>query len=116
MPRAQVPDAVPRSDAHGRPAPPPAEARGIFGAAVLGRRIYVVGGRVRDIPRTEILDIDDVAAGWKPAAPLPTDLCRLALVEWRGRLLAFGGETGSGNSVNEDVPEYHPSADAGSVR
>lgn len=99
-----------------RPTPPLHEARGFHGVARIGRRIYAVGGRCRDIPPTEVLDLDDLEAGWRPAAPLPKDLCRFSLVAWRGHLLAFGGETGFGKSVNTDVLEYDPEADTWSVR
>lgn len=99
-----------------QPAPPLHEARGFHGVATIGRRIYAVGGRCPVVPRTEILDMDDVPAGWRQAAPLPKDLCRFALVAWDGHLLAFGGETGFGRSVNTDVLEYDPDEDAWSVR
>lgn len=98
------------------PKPPLAHARGFHGLAKLGTHLYAVGGRCREIPPTEVLDIDDVDAGWKPAAPLPRDLCRFAIVAWKDRLLVFGGETDGGKSVSTDVLEYDPDADRWSVR
>ncbi len=99
-----------------RPGPSMAVPRGFFGLATVGRRAYAVGGRCREIPPTEVLDLDDVAAGWKKAAPLPKDLCRFSMVAWNGRLLVFGGETDFGASVNTEVLEYDPAADRWSVR
>ena len=97
-------------------APPLHEARGFHAVARIGRRIYAVGGRSPVPPRTEILDMDAVPAGWQQAAPLPRDLCRFSLVAWDGHLLAFGGETDFGGSVNTDVLEYDPAVDTWSVR
>lgn len=99
-----------------RPAPSLAHARGFFGLARIGALLYAVGGRCPTIPPTEVLDVADVDAGWKPRAPLPKDLCRFSMVAWKGRLLVFGGETEFGASVNTDVLEYDPADDAWSVR
>ncbi len=93
-----------------------AQARGFFGLAAVGRRIYAVGGRCAAVPRTEVLDMDAAAEGWKQAASLPKDLCRFSMVEWDGRLLVFGGETAFGKAVNTDVIEYDPTEDKWSVR
>ncbi len=98
------------------PAPALEHPRGFFGMARIGSRLFAVGGRCRNVPSTEVLDLDAVDAGWRAAAPLPKDLCRFSLVAWDGRLLAFGGETDSGMAVNTDVLEYDPSADRWSVR
>ena len=73
-------------------------------------------GRCRDIPPTEVLDLDEIANGWRLAAPLPKDLCRFSMVAWEGRLLVFGGETDFGESVNTEVLEYAPDEDRWSVR
>ena len=82
------------------PGPALDEPRGFHGLAAIGRRIYAVGGRRADIPRTEVLDMDAPSGRWKPMAPLPKDLCRFSMVEWDGHLLVFGGETECGWSVN----------------
>ncbi len=92
------------------------QARGFHGVARIGKLVYAVGGRCARIPPTEVLDLDDLAAGWRTAAPLPKDLCRFALVAWEGHLLAFGGETESGRAINADVLDYDPAADTWSVR
>jgi kelch-like protein 18 len=98
------------------PGPPLATARGFLGVARIGRRIYAVGGRLREIPATEVLDLDALEDGWRKASPLPKDLCRFSLVEWGGHLLAFGGETEFGATINTDVLEYDPAADTWTVR
>lgn len=87
------------------------QARGFLGTALVGTRLYAVGGRCRTIPPTEVLDVSAVDAGWKSVAPLPKDLCRFSMVAWKGRLLVFGGESDGGRSVNADVLEYDPDAD-----
>ena len=97
-------------------APPLAHARGFHAMARLDTRLFAVGGRCATIPPTEVLDISAVDAGWKSVAPLPKDLCRFSMVAWNGRLLVFGGETDGGKSVNADVLEYDPDADAWTVR
>jgi len=96
--------------------PPLQQARGFLGGAKIGPRIYAVGGRCRGIPRTEVLDLDALSDGWKQAAPLPIDLCRFSLVAWDGHLLAFGGETEYGKTINSDVLEYDPTVDEWVVR
>lgn len=116
-----APDPVAPDDAERRvyrwqPGPPLLQARGFHGVARIGSRIYVVGGRCKGIPRTEILDLDAPADGWRQAAPLPKDLCRFSLVAWNGHLLAFGGETDFGAKINDEVLEYDPDADTWSVR
>ncbi len=98
------------------PKPPLAQARGFFGMAMIGTRLYAVGGRCPTIPPTEVFDISAVDAGWKSVAPMPKDLCRFSMVAWKGHLLVFGGETDGGKSVNADVLEYDPEADKWTVR
>jgi hypothetical protein len=98
------------------PGPPLSTPRGFFGMAVLGGRIYVVGGRCPAIPPTEVLDVAGGAGAWTTAAPLPKDLCRFSLVAWKGRLLAFGGETRFGDEINTDVLEFDPAAGTWAVR
>lgn len=98
------------------PKPPLAQARGFFGLARIGMRIYAVGGRCPTNPATEILDLRAIDSGWKRAAPLPKDLCRFSMVSWNGHLLVFGGETEGGMTVNADVLEYDPTSDGWTVR
>lgn len=111
-----VPPGTPRQGYGWRPAPSLAHPRGFFGMARIGARLFAVGGRCKDVPPTEVLDLNAVDAGWSSATPLPKDLCRFSLVAWNGRLLAFGGETAGGMAVNTDVLEYDPAADRWSVR
>lgn len=99
-----------------RPGPPLAVARGFFGLAAAGRRLYAVGGRCDPIPSTEVLDLDAPEAGWKRAAPLPKDLCRFSMVGTEDGLLVFGGETDYGAGVNTEVLAYDPARDAWTVR
>lgn len=91
-------------------------ARTDFGLAVVGRRMYVVGGRCSRTPPTEVLDLENVAAGWSRAAPMPSDLSQFSLVEWGAHLLVFGGVAERETVINDKVFEYEPRVDRWSVR
>jgi N-acetylneuraminic acid mutarotase len=68
-------------------------------AAVLGGRIYLVGGHLPDTPGGPLTDpafdffevLDVVNGRWLELSPMPTPRFSLALVPWEGKLLAMGG-------------------------
>jgi len=87
-------------------------------AAVLGGRIYLMGGHspdAREGPLTDpafaFAEVFDVVNGrWLELSPLPTPRFSLAVVAWEGRLLAMGGGAfRDGAFRNFDVIEaYNP--------
>lgn len=83
----------PAADSWTRLAPLPTP-RNHLGAAVLGGRIHVVGGRVPgDMELTTHEVYDPPTGAWTAAPPLPTGRSGIAVVEHQGRLYVFGGET-----------------------
>ncbi|HEU4473947.1 MAG TPA: kelch repeat-containing protein [Gemmatimonadales bacterium] len=68
--------------------------RNHLGAAVIGGRIHVVGGRVpgdMELPTHEIYDAK--TDSWTAGPPMPTGRSGIAVVGHRGQLYVFGGET-----------------------
>ncbi len=66
------------------------------GAAVIGGRIYVPGGRLANGGVTDVLEIYDIAKNtWLQGAGLPQAVSAYALVSFEGRLYLFGGWDGS---------------------
>jgi N-acetylneuraminic acid mutarotase len=83
----------PAADTWTRLAPLPTP-RNHLGAAVIGGKIHVVGGRVPGDMELTSHEIYDRAAGsWTVGPPLPTGRSGIAVVAHRGRLYVFGGET-----------------------
>jgi hypothetical protein len=83
----------PAADAWTRLAPMPTP-RNHLGAAVIGGRIHVVGGRVPGDMELATHEIYDPAAGsWTAGPPIPTGRSGIAVVAHRERLYVFGGET-----------------------
>ena len=80
------------------------------GAAVVGGRILVPGGRLADGEITDILAIyDPQFETWGYGAPLPNPRSAYALVEHEGKLYLFGGW--DGNAYRDTVFEYDPELD-----
>lgn len=78
---------------------PPLPARRASGTlARLGRTLHYVGGlmpnRMTDAGNHYVLDLDDVDAGWRVAAPLPVPRNHLASAVVGGKLYAIGGQVG----------------------
>ena len=74
--------------------PPLPTPRNHLGAAVLGGKIHVVGGRVPGDMELTTHEIYDPATGaWTAGPPLPTGRSGIAVVAHRERLYVFGGET-----------------------
>lgn len=90
-------------------------ARNAAGAAALGDRLYVVGGRAPGIRRTDWAVVPEMevylpgADRWIPGPRLPTARAGLAVVAWRGRLYALGGETGP-DAVSNAVERFDPAS------
>jgi N-acetylneuraminic acid mutarotase len=76
-------------------------------AAVVARRIYVIGGlagRDQTLASVECFDLD--ARNWQHCADLPTPRNRLAAVALAGKILVIGGMDEHGNS--SAVEEFDP--------
>lgn len=68
--------------------------RNHLGAAVVGGRIHVAGGRVGGDLEMTTHEIYDPASGtWSAGPPLPTGRSGIAVVAHRGLVYVFGGET-----------------------
>ncbi|HEV2009952.1 MAG TPA: kelch repeat-containing protein [Candidatus Limnocylindria bacterium] len=94
-----------------RPISPLLEPRSAAGAAVVGDRIYVVGGF--DATRRELKTAyvyDTAGDTWRRIADLPTPREHLAVTDFRGQVCALGGHVG--NAVATSTVEcYDPATD-----
>jgi len=86
-----------------------------LGAAFVGDRLYVVGGRTSsggggaDVTETDVYDVSE--GRWiSGLAPLPTPRGGLAVAAFHGRVFAIGGEGGGG--VHAENEAYDPERDA----
>lgn len=80
------------------------------GAAVVGGRVYVPGGRLASGAITSTVEMYDPREDrWEQRAPLPVALSAYALVAFEGRLYLFGGW--DGQSYQTSVNMYDPSRD-----
>jgi N-acetylneuraminic acid mutarotase len=101
--------------------PPLPAARGAGAAAILGTDLHFFGGQIRsersayvsDSANHWIMDLTNVEAGWRAAAPLPNMRNHLGGAAADGRVFAIGGQKGddeySGNQ--DDVHYYDPATD-----
>lgn len=80
---------------------------GAFGAAAIGRRIYVVGGvagagKAPGHGDAEVISSlvgpDGALGRWRSETPLPEARYQVGAASWRGRLFAVGGYEGSPRS------------------
>lgn len=100
-----------------RMAPPLPLRRGAGAAALVGRKLHFFGGLEPDIqtdsPLHYVLDLDQEAAGWRLAAPLPLPRCHLGGASRGGKIYALGGQYGHNRSVDNTalVHEYDPLSD-----
>jgi N-acetylneuraminic acid mutarotase len=85
-------------------------------AAVLGGRIYLIGGfnTVTNVPSAQVLVYDPATHGWSEAAPLPTPRGGHAAVVLNGRIHVLGG--GNSRSTIADHEEYDPATNAWTSR
>lgn len=91
-------------------------------AAVLGGRIYLMGGHLPDTPGGPLTDpafgftelFDVINGRWLELSPMPTPRFSLAAVPWEGTVLAMGGGAFTDGAFrNFDVVEaYHPTRGA----
>lgn len=85
-------------------------ARGRFGLAALGGRVYIAGGNDANGRSAELNVYDPASGAWSRKADLPQARDRLALVALQGMLYAIGGEAADG-SASTHVYRYDPNAD-----
>ncbi len=80
------------------------------GAAVVGGRLFVPGGRLGNQAITDLLEIYDPRQNvWLAGAPLPVSLSAYAIVAFEGRIYLFGGW--DGEHFIDRVFIYDPSRD-----
>jgi len=85
------------------------------GAAVIGGKVYVPGGRTASGAPTAVLEIFDSQANtWQAGASLPVALSAYALAAYEGKLYLFGGWDGT--VVLREVYSYDPAEDAWTQR
>jgi len=68
------------------------------GLALLGRELHWISGnnnQRQDIGDHFVLNLDDLAAGWKTATPLPSGRSHLGVVALGGKIYAIGGQFGN---------------------
>ncbi len=91
--------------------PAPAEARGFGGAALLGTRLFYVGGFAgEELSRCEVYSL--TATAWRDCAPLLAPRGGLGLAALGGSLYAVGGGWTSYLGFNE---RYNPGSDSWTV-
>ncbi|MBO9533119.1 MAG: hypothetical protein J7513_09125, partial [Solirubrobacteraceae bacterium] len=91
-------------------------ARGAGGLGLIGRELHFVGGS--DNARETVsdhwaLDLDNLAAGWKPRAALPSPRNHLATAVVHGRLFVAGGQVGenAAATTSDSLEAYNPATD-----
>lgn len=79
-------------------------------AALLGEKIYIPGGRMKDGSPTSVLEIYDPRLdSWERKAPIPIPISAYALASFEGRLYLFGGN--DGEIYRSTVYSYDPEED-----
>ncbi len=98
--------------------PPLPEPRSSHDAAVLGDRLYVVGGwsLQGDLQTwhttTWVMDLTKTPLAWEPAPPTPFERRAIALAAVDGKLWALGGMPSDGDSGTKDVSVFDPATGA----
>jgi DNA-binding CsgD family transcriptional regulator/N-acetylneuraminic acid mutarotase len=78
-----------------------------IGAALIGGKIYIPGGRVSESMVTDVLEIYDIDKDqWSKGTSLPEALCGYAIAAYEGKLYLFGGWDGT--SYINDANIYDP--------
>ena len=83
-------------------------------AAVLGDRIYVVGGLTAAGPTDAVEEYHPATDQWRPVAPLPVRVHHPAAAAWNGKLYVIGGFVARGFSIWHGIAavyEYDPGVD-----
>jgi hypothetical protein len=96
--------------------PMPDPAREHLGSAVIGDRIYVLGGRAAGDPpfNFDLVDVLDVSTGeWTRGGPMPAERSGFEADAVDGRIVVAGGEeVVEGGDVIGEAELYDPEADA----
>jgi N-acetylneuraminic acid mutarotase len=92
-------------------APPMPSARHHLGAAAVGGRLYVVGGRSnRSLAMNAVERFDPATGKWEQLEPLPLGAGGLEAVSWDGRLIVLGGgDDGEARWVTPATWSFSPS-------
>lgn len=84
--------------------------RSAMGAAVLGDKIYVVGGQGEKVKKDKIMEVYDIKSDrWSAGTPLPEPLDHLGMASHDGKLYVIGGTHKYGYSNKLLI--YDPSVD-----
>ena len=84
-------------------------ARQEIGCAVVGGKIYVIGGLDEASRGTTFVEVYDPASNsWSSGAPLPEALHHIGLAASGGRIYVVGGYTGNSFQPTNRVYEYFP--------
>ena len=93
------------------PIAPMPTARGAAGAAVIGDRLYIVGG-VADGRRLRTLEMLDLrTGGWSQLEPMDAERDHLGVAVLDGKLYALGGRRGDERPL-VDFERYDPATDS----
>ena len=80
-------------------------------SAVVGEKLYVIGGTDRG-QASDLNEVYDPATNkWSKKAPMPTPRCHLAVIAHKGLIYALGGANTSGTTTFCTVEIYDPSTD-----
>lgn len=93
---------------------PAGVVRSEVAAAVVGDRIYVVGGLTGGGPTDAVEEYHPATDRWRPRAPLPQRVHHPAAASWNGKLYVIGGFVAQGVSIWHGITalyEYDPAAD-----
>ena len=79
-------------------------AQGAGGAAIVGRTLHFFGGnsadRVTNVGNHYVMNLDDLGAGWKTAAPMPDPKDHFSTVVVNNKIYAIAGEYGHDRDFN----------------
>ncbi len=112
--KVQIYNTITDSWAEGPDLPNP---RGSGAAAYSNGKIHFFGGllpdRVTDVGEHYILDVNNISAGWQPAADMPNPRNHLSAAAINGKIYAIGGQFGHDNGVSDQafLDEYDPATD-----
>jgi serine/threonine protein kinase len=92
------------------PMPVAREMRG-SNNAVIGGKLYVIGGNARGECTNLNQAYDPKTDSWTTKAPMPTPRCHMAVVALNGLIYALGGTNTNGSIRYATVEIYNPSTD-----